>query len=121
MTTGILKTHYKFLIQENRHPKPYEMNNFLHCSYNLGCIWSKCSSSSAERKRNAADSRYPVTNWRTAVISVLLSLWFNNAGFFVAPTVCPFKESGVEQPNKCKFDYVKALAIKDFLKDQFGH
>ena len=39
-----------------------------------------------------------MTNWRTAVISVLLSLWFNRAGFLAAPSVEPVIESGVEQP-----------------------
>ena len=41
-----------------------------------------------------------MTNWRTAVISVLLSLWFNKAGFLAVPSGEPVIESGVEQPMK---------------------
>lgn len=41
-----------------------------------------------------------MTNWRTAVISVLLSLWFNKAGFLAVPSGEPVIESGVEQPIK---------------------
>lgn len=41
------------------------------------CCWfkSNCSSSSADRKRNAAASRYPVINCLTATASVTFKLW----------------------------------------------
>ena len=37
-------------------------------------MWSNCSSSSADLRRKAADSRYPVINWRTASISAVFNL-----------------------------------------------
>lgn len=45
----------------------------LYCCNGCCCI-SNCSNSSALRSRNAALSRYPVTSWRTALISVGFSL-----------------------------------------------
>ena len=64
---------------------------FWRFIYNFGWICSRCSSSSADRRRNAADSRYPVTNWRTAAISVAFSLWFNSGCFRSTSALGPMK------------------------------
>lgn len=55
------------------------------------CCRSNCSNSSAERNKNAADSRYPVISCLTAAISPVLNLWFNSGFCFILKSAGPVK------------------------------
>lgn len=62
-----------------------------------GCWSNNCSSSSADRRRKAADSRYPVISCLTAVISVAFSLWLSSGfEFFMLRSVGPAIRSKFE-------------------------
>lgn len=70
--------------------------NFLvthfFCFYLLYWFLSSCSSSSADLRRNAALSLYPVISCLTAVISAGLSLCVNKGLFFILKSVGPGKQ-----------------------------
>ena len=93
--------------------------------YNFGCIWSRCSNSSADRSRKAADSRYPVTSCRTAEVSVGFNLWLSRDGDFCFIRAEFSIESvimgGVEQPemNRNEMSFKRRLPKKVFFETIF--
>lgn len=80
------------------------------------CCRIRFSSSSAERNRNAADSRYPAISWRTAVISGWLS-WVEAPPPPVPPLPRPPRALPVETEE---VELLKLAEERDFMLRSVG-